>query len=168
MEVAERVDEIDGQLACVSFAEPGLLERFEAKLGLPYPIYSDPGREGYRAFGFERAGWRRVWLDPRVWRRCASLLARGRRSERTDGNVLQLGGDAVLDARQACLDPPKRGTEGPAHRGRARDRRPGRRLSAPRTGPLPAGSIQNRGGRVGRKDRRPEPGGNLCLPAVCH
>ena len=98
MEVAERVDEIDGQVACVSFAEPGLLERFEAKLGLPYPIYGDPGREGYRAFGFERAGWRRVWLDPRVWRRYASLLARGRRSERTDGDVLQLGGDAVLDA----------------------------------------------------------------------
>jgi len=39
-----------------------------------------------------------VWLDPRVWRRYASLLARGRRSERTDGDVLQLGGDAVLDA----------------------------------------------------------------------
>ena len=57
MEVAERVDEIDGQVACVSFAEPGLLERFEGKLGLPYPIYGDPGRAGYRAFGFDgRAG----------------------------------------------------------------------------------------------------------------
>lgn len=96
--MAERADEIDARIACVTFAEPAMLAAFERKLDLPYPIWGDPQRTTYRALGFERASWRRVWLDPRVWARYATLLARGRRTERSGQDELQLGGDVVLDA----------------------------------------------------------------------
>lgn len=98
MEVAERQDEIDARIVCVTFAEPSQLAAFERKLALPYPIWGDPARTTYHALGFERASWRRVWLDPRVWARYATLLARGRRTERSGQDELQLGGDVVLDA----------------------------------------------------------------------
>ncbi len=98
MEVAERRDEINARIACVTFAEPELLGLFERRLDLPYPIWGDPQRTTYRALGFERASWRRVWLDPRVWARYATLVARGRRTERSGQDELQLGGDVVLDA----------------------------------------------------------------------
>jgi hypothetical protein len=84
----------------VTFAEVRLLRGFERKMKLPYPIYGDPDRATYRALGFGRASARRVWLDPRVWRRYAALLRRGRRPDGpAEQDTLQLGGDAVLDAR---------------------------------------------------------------------
>jgi hypothetical protein len=84
----------------VTFAEPAMLRGFERKMKLPYPVYADPDRATYRAFGFGRASARRVWLDPRVWVRYARLLARGRRpGGAPTQDTLQLGGDAVLDAR---------------------------------------------------------------------
>ncbi|CAN5565361.1 hypothetical protein BH20ACT18_BH20ACT18_01560 [soil metagenome] len=98
MEVAESMDELEATVACITFAEPRLLRGFERKMELPYPIYGDPERAAYRAFGFPRASNARVWLDPRVLRRYASLLLRGRRpggAPRQD--ELQLGGDVVLD-----------------------------------------------------------------------
>lgn len=98
MQVAERLDEIDGQAACVTFAAPALLAAFERELGLSYPVYGDPDRGSYRAFGFGRASARRVWLDPRVWRTYAGLIARDRQRPTVRGDSLQLGGDIVLDA----------------------------------------------------------------------
>lgn len=86
-------------MVCVTFAEPRALRGFERKMKLPYPLYGDPDRATYGALGFGRASVRRVWLDPRVWRRYAGLLLRGRRPERQpEQDTLQLGGDAVIDA----------------------------------------------------------------------
>lgn len=99
MKVAGRVGDIEGRVACVTFAEPSMLRGFERKMGLPYPVYGDLERDTYRAFGFGRASRRRVWLDPRVLFLYAKLVARGRRPDRTDQDTLQLGGDVVLDAR---------------------------------------------------------------------
>jgi len=98
VEVAERIDDLDGRVACVTFAEPAMLARFERAMELPFSLYGDPRRAAYRAFGFGRASIARVWLDPRVWRRYAGLLARGRRPRPSAGqDTLQLGGDVVLD-----------------------------------------------------------------------
>ena len=99
MEVAARRAEVQGAIACVTFAEPAMLRGFEREIGLPYPLYGDPDRATYRALGFGRASARRVWLDPRVWARYGRLLARGRRPVGGPAqDTLQLGGDAVLDA----------------------------------------------------------------------
>lgn len=77
-----------------------MLRGFERKMSLPYRVYGDPARASYRAFGLGRASRARVWLDPRVWARYASLIARGRRPKGPQGDedTLQLGGDAILDA----------------------------------------------------------------------
>lgn len=86
------------RVACVTFAEPPMLQAFEAGLELDrVELYGDPERRAYDAFGFARGSVWRVWLDPRVWRRYAQLLLRGRRPRRAEQDTLQLGGDAVLD-----------------------------------------------------------------------
>lgn len=87
------------RVACVTFAEPAMLRAFAEGLSLErIELYGDPQRRSYTAFGFERGSVARVWLDPRVWRRYATLLARGRRPERPQQDTLQLGGDAVVGA----------------------------------------------------------------------
>ncbi len=90
--------ELAGGLACITFAEPPLVAMFERELGLGVPLFGDPGRASYRAFGFGRGSVRRVWLDPRVWAAYARLLAAGQRPRPTREDTLQLGGDAVIDA----------------------------------------------------------------------
>lgn len=89
--------QMTGRIACITFAEPPLLAAFQRELGLDIPLFADPGRATYEAFGFERGSVRRIWLDPRVWRSYARLLARGRRTRLYRQDTLQLGGDAVLD-----------------------------------------------------------------------
>ena len=86
-----------GQIACITFAEPALLAAFQRDLGLDIPLFGDPNRATYEAFGFGRGSVRRVWLDPRVWLSYARLLARGRRTSIYRQDTLQLGGDVVLD-----------------------------------------------------------------------
>ncbi|MGI8578983.1 MAG: hypothetical protein ACR2K9_00290 [Solirubrobacteraceae bacterium] len=78
-----------------------MLKVFERDLdrGEDITLLGDPGRALYGAFGLERASFARVWLDPRVWLRYGSLLARGRRPRAAQGDTLQLGGNAILDAR---------------------------------------------------------------------
>ncbi len=99
----------------MTFAEPRALRGFERKMELPYPVYGDPDRATYRALGFGRASARRVWLDPRVWRRYAGLLLWGRRpGGAPKQDTLQLGGDAVVDG-QARLSWTYR-SEGPDDR----------------------------------------------------
>lgn len=97
MEVAERSTEIHAAIIAVTFAKPPLLHAFQEEMDLPFPVLGDPERTVYRAFGFDRAGFARVWLDPRVWRRYAHLLRSGRRLRATEQDTLQLGGDAVID-----------------------------------------------------------------------
>lgn len=96
--MSRRRRELEGRLACVTFAEPPLLAAFERELDVSVPLYGDPSRATYEAFGFERGTVRRVWLDPRVWKRYAELLRAGGRLRRSGQDTLQLGGDAVLDA----------------------------------------------------------------------
>jgi len=88
--------ELAGRLACVTFAAPALLAAFARELDLDVALYADPDRAVYRAFGYERGSVRRVWLDPRVWRRYARLLRDGLRPGRSEQDTLQLGGDAVV------------------------------------------------------------------------
>ncbi len=84
------------RVVVVSFASPASLSAYRGRFGFDGAVLlSDVGREAYAAFGFGRATRRRVWLDPRVWRRYATLLAAGRRPEPPSEDVLQLGGDVL-------------------------------------------------------------------------
>lgn len=88
------------RVVVVSFAIPEYLRLYRREMGLPDELLmlSDTDREAYRWLGFGRASTARVWLDPRVWWRYASLIARGRRPQPAQDDPLQLGGDALLDA----------------------------------------------------------------------
>jgi hypothetical protein len=91
--------QIGAQVVVVSFAAPALLRLYRREQGLDeILLFSDEDRAAYAAFGFGRAGVGRVWLDPRVWRAYAALLARGRRTRSAQGDTLQLGGDVLVDA----------------------------------------------------------------------
>jgi hypothetical protein len=82
----------------VSFAPPPALAYLERELALPFPVLTDPTRQMHRAFGLGRASLRRVVGHPRVWLGFVMAVARGRRPRRSEGeDVLQLGGDALLD-----------------------------------------------------------------------
>lgn len=99
MEVLGHRDELGLRVAVVGFADQQALARYQQSLGLGDTIVlADPGRASYRAFGFGRGSVNRVWLDPRVWARYLSLVARGRRLAAPEQDTLQLGGDVLVRA----------------------------------------------------------------------
>ncbi len=98
MEVLDHREELGVEVVVVAFAIPEWLAVYERELGRPgLRFLSDPDRASYRAFGFPRGSTRRVWLDARVWRRYAALIARGRRPRPAREDPLQLGGDVLAD-----------------------------------------------------------------------
>ena len=88
------------RVGVVSFAIPAYARLFREELGLgpDVLVLCDPERTQYGRFGFGRASFARVWLDPRVWARYAVLLARSRRPRPAQDDAQQLGGDVLLDA----------------------------------------------------------------------
>jgi hypothetical protein len=96
--VAEHRNVLPGRIIVISFTAPQMLGRFEDELQLGLEMFADPERATYEALGFGRGSVGRVWLHPRVWIRYARLLAGGARFRGAQGDTLQLGGDAVLDA----------------------------------------------------------------------
>jgi peroxiredoxin len=129
------------RVACVTFSKPGLLEGFRRELGLDADtiLLSDHSREAYRAFGFERGSIRRVWLDLRVWRRYAHLIAHGRRPRLAHQDTLQLGGDVLSDASGRIVWIYR--SSGPEDRPRVEDLR----QAAQARGALPADSLGRSG-----------------------
>ncbi len=89
--------------AVVTFADAPALAAFAREPELrDLPLFGDPDRRLYAAFGFGRGSVARVWLDPRAIRHDLALRARRRGRGRGSGlsrqDTLQLGGDVVIDA----------------------------------------------------------------------
>ena len=80
----------------MTFTRARSLAGYRARFVAPLVVVTDEGRSLYRAFGFERGAWWRVW-GLRSIRRYAELVRGGRRDIGVDGDTLQLGGDAVID-----------------------------------------------------------------------
>ena len=98
MEVLSQRERLEARVVVVSFARPEQLALYRERVDLrDANLLSDVERAAYAAFGFGRASTARVWLDPRVWRRYAELMLRGRRPERLEDDALQLGGDVLCD-----------------------------------------------------------------------
>jgi peroxiredoxin len=97
VEVLNSRAELGVRVAVIAFAAPESLAAYQQRQGLDdVLVLSDPERSAYNAFGFGRGSVARVWLDPRVWRRYAQLLRRGRRLEPAHEDTLQLGGDVLI------------------------------------------------------------------------
>ena len=97
----EEVRRLGGEVLVVSFAQPAFLALYERKEALPFPLVADLSLAAYHAFGLERATWRELVRAGVLWRYLRLMLRgwapqRGNKGE----DVLQMGGDFVLDARR--------------------------------------------------------------------
>jgi hypothetical protein len=98
LEKADTIETSGGTAVFVVHDDPqavrnGLMRGLE----MSFPVLVDPERRGYAAWGMKRSNVAGVWLDPRVWARYVSQLARGQRLLRLGEDTLQLGGDFVVD-----------------------------------------------------------------------
>ena len=83
----------------VAFDPPNLLRRtMLADVALRYPVVLDPDRATYTAWGLVRLPWRRVWLDPEVWRTYRRIIRGGGMWRGFGSDTRQMGGDFVIDA----------------------------------------------------------------------
>ena len=85
----------DATVAVVTFAEPHRLAAYRTRLGVPFPILSDPTRELYRLLGAGHGTNRQIWSLGTL-RLYARLLRAGRRLARPTEDIHQLGADAVI------------------------------------------------------------------------
>jgi len=108
-----RLDFGDTEIVVVTFTRPRNLAGYRTRFVAPLTVVADESRASYRAFGFGRGPWWRVY-GVRTLRRYGELLRRGDRLARPTEDTLQLGGDVVIDShgRIALL----RGGAGPADR----------------------------------------------------
>jgi hypothetical protein len=97
--VLTHAEQLPVRVVVIAFASARSLAGYQHRQALDdLLVLSDPDRRAYDAFGFGRGTVLRVWLDPRVWRRYAQLVFRGRRPEVAHEDTLQLGGDVLIDA----------------------------------------------------------------------
>lgn len=97
----QRQDEfcqIGAEVLVVTQARPDVLAASLREQPLPFPTVGDPDRAAYSAFGLERTSWAAIWR-PGSLLRYLRLLFRGwgPRRPRAGEDMLQLGGDFVLD-----------------------------------------------------------------------
>ena len=82
----------------VAYDRPGLLAtKMMRGLDVPYPILFDPSREAYQRWGLGRTGLFGAMLSPALNWRYLKLLLRGERFLGLAPDMLQLGGDFILD-----------------------------------------------------------------------
>jgi peroxiredoxin len=91
-------------VVAVGHAPPAVVARFIEREKIPFPVVTDPNREGYRHLGLGRVSfWH--FLRPRIVLNFIKLLFKGekiRRLTRTE-DVFQLGGDFLVDRNRRVL-----------------------------------------------------------------
>ena len=114
--MGERLDDLAGAaVALVTFTRPRNLKGYRTRHRLAYPVLADEERAAYRAYGFGRGPWRRVYGLSTI-AAYARLLRRGARLTRVTEDTLQLGGDVVVgpDGRIAWVFRSRRPDDRPA------------------------------------------------------
>jgi hypothetical protein len=94
--VRDRLAELgDAEVVVVTFTRPRNLAGYRHRFVAPLTVVTDETRAVYRAYGFRRGPWWRVY-GLATWRRYLQLLRGGARLDRIQGDTLQLGGDVVV------------------------------------------------------------------------
>jgi len=88
----------------VTQSKPGAVAPYLNRMGWHVPVVCDPDRAGYAAFGLERTRWT-SFVKPRVLAGYlrAALRGYGVRKPVPGEDVLQLGGDFVLDRQREVV-----------------------------------------------------------------
>jgi len=88
------------QVVLVAYDEPSLLgAKLLRGLDLPFPLLLDRTRETYARWGLGRARLTQAFLSPALSWRYLKLLLRGERFLGFAPDMLQLGGDFVVNGR---------------------------------------------------------------------
>ncbi|MDB5308785.1 MAG: hypothetical protein JWO38_2987 [Gemmataceae bacterium] len=88
----------------ISQARPEVLTLYLGRRRWTVPVVCDPDRETYRAFGLERTGWSTFARPKVVWGYFRKMLGgHGVEMPYAGEDVLQLGGDFVLDRRRQVV-----------------------------------------------------------------
>lgn len=94
----DRFQSAKTNVLAVALSKPAVAAVFLRHNPLPFPLVCDPERAAYQAFGLGRTSWM-GFLRPSVLWGYLSMIVRGGkvRKPHQDEDVLQLGGDFVLD-----------------------------------------------------------------------
>jgi len=100
----ERIRTAGAELLVITMSKPEALTEYSKMRTWPFPVVGDPERTAYRAFGLERTRWRTVFR-PDVLARYTGWVLRGwvPRQPSPGEDVLQLGGDFILDEQQRMI-----------------------------------------------------------------
>lgn len=94
----ERLDRAQAAVVLVAYDEPSLLtKKLLRDLAIPFPLLIDRTRDTYRAWGLGRMTWRHLLPLPMLVWRYVKLVARGHELLGRSPDMLQLGGDFVVD-----------------------------------------------------------------------
>ena len=85
----------DAEIVVMTFAHQRVLKGYRSRFASPFTVITDEPRDVYRAFGFGRGAWWRVY-GIRALRAYRTLLRSGHKLERIRDDTLQLGGDVVI------------------------------------------------------------------------
>ncbi len=101
LEHYEKLRGLGAEVVAISFTKPQRVAAYLAGHPLPCVVAADPEFAAYRAFGLGRTSWA-TFLRPLVMFRYVRQMVRGWMPEKPgEGeDLLQLGGDFVLDAEQ--------------------------------------------------------------------
>ncbi len=96
--------ELGAEVLTISFAPPQAVAAYVTETPMPFPVLSDPSREAYRAFDLGRTSWFAM-VRLGIIGRFLRLMLRGWRPRRPgqDEDVMQLGGDFVLDGQRRLV-----------------------------------------------------------------
>jgi peroxiredoxin len=97
----DQIRQRGGEVVVVTFTRPERITPYLARHPLPVPVVADPSMTVYRALDLGRTSWR-AFLHPGVIARYVWRIFRGWLPEKPNEgeDLLQLGGDFVLDAQQ--------------------------------------------------------------------
>jgi len=107
--VRDRYDDfkqLDAAILVVSFSPPSSLMDYRQHLELPFEVSSDVDRAAYRAYNLLSASRFRVWSPRVIWRYLQLVVGKEKmtlKRPKRDDDLLQLGGDFVIDRRGAVI-----------------------------------------------------------------
>ena len=101
----QEIEQLGGQIVAISFTPAAKARVFLETHPIPVTVLCDPNREAYRAFHLGRTSWLRM-MNPLVMGGYLLILLRGRLPMRPQegDDLMQLGGDFVIDAERRLVD----------------------------------------------------------------
>jgi hypothetical protein len=94
----KEIESLDAKVLVVAYDEPSLLSaKMLYDMDLPFPLLLDRTRETYARWGMGRTGLTGAMLSPSLNWRYLKLLVKGERFLGFAPDMLQLGGDFLVD-----------------------------------------------------------------------